>query len=350
MDLEVARDDLRRARIVPGRPLSDELAADRVLCRIESFALTANNVTYAVTGDELGYWDCFPASEEGWGRVPAWGYGEVVTSAHPGVGPGERFFGFWPMSSHLLLEPVDVGPRGFVDGAEHRAGLSVTYNRYQRAASPGDPDAEGRSSLLRPLFVTSFLLDDWLGEHDSFGAKVIVVSSASSKTALALGHLLREHRRGDVVGLTSRTHVDFVAGAGAFDRVVAYDDVTAGLDGESLVYVDIAGDADVLVRIQENAADRLRRIVRVGFTHHDSLPAHFAEAMFFAPDHMQRRAAEWGGAGFIERLESAQRGFERGPGSAIALVRRRGASDVAAAWVEAVDGRADPATGMICSW
>jgi hypothetical protein len=72
----------------------------------------------------------------------------------------------------------------------------VTYNRYQRAASPVDAEAEARSSLLRPLFVTSFLLDDWLGEHDSFGAKVIVVSSASSKTALALGHLLREHRRG----------------------------------------------------------------------------------------------------------------------------------------------------------
>jgi hypothetical protein len=122
VDLEVARADLRRTRIVPGRPLSQELGADRVLCRIESFALTASNVTYAVTGDELGYWDCFPATEEGLGARSRLGLrrgGDVRTSRHRSRG---AVFGFWPMSSHLLFEPVDVGPGGFVDSARHRAG------------------------------------------------------------------------------------------------------------------------------------------------------------------------------------------------------------------------------------
>ena len=45
------------------------LTPGSALLRVESFAVTANNVTYAVMGDSFGYWNFFPAPE-GWGIVP----------------------------------------------------------------------------------------------------------------------------------------------------------------------------------------------------------------------------------------------------------------------------------------
>ncbi len=355
VDLEVDRSDLRRTRIAAGRPLPDEPSTGSVLCRIDSFALTANNVTYAVVGDMIGYWKFFPSTDEGWGRVPVWGYGDVVASSHPEVAAGERYYGYWPMSSHVLLEPAAVGPPGLTDGTAHRASLPAVYNRYQRVAEDGDDEAEARQALLAPLFATSFLIDDWLGEHDLFGAGVVVLSSASSKTALGLAHLLKEHRRGEVTGLTSAAHVDFVASTGAYDHVLPYDELPAGLGDGPAVYVDMAGDAGVLAAVHRHFGDRLQRSVRVGFTHHDApaaggdLPGPAPE-MFFAPDHVQRRSADWGAAGFAERLAAARSGFDRGTGSALAIVRHHGADEVVAAWVAAVEGRTDPAVGVICSW
>ena len=46
------------------------VAVDRdgqALVTVERFALITNNLTYAVLGDELGYWQLFPAAP-GWGR------------------------------------------------------------------------------------------------------------------------------------------------------------------------------------------------------------------------------------------------------------------------------------------
>ena len=354
MDLEVDRTDLRRTRLTPGRPLPDEPSAGCALFRIDTFGLTANNVTYAVVGDLMGYWRFFPAADEPWGRVPVWGFAEVEASSHAEVAEGERYFGYWPMSSHVLLEPVSVGPHGFTDGAAHRADLSPIYNRYQRAA-PSDADAEARRSILQPLFATSFLLDDWLGTAEMFGADAVVVSSASSKTALGLAHLLSGRQRARVIGLTSPAHVDFVKSTGAYDGVIAYGDLSAGLGDGTAVFVDLAGDPGVLHAVHGHFGPSLQRSVQVGFTHHDSptaaegLPGPQPE-LFFAPDHAQRRSAEWGAAGFAERLEAARAGFDQGPGASIVIDRRKGSDEVTAAWLQAVDGRADPSTGVVCSW
>lgn len=327
-----------------------------MLCRVESFALTANNVTYAVVGDLAGYWRFFPAADDGWGRVPVWGFGEIVASSHPEVTVGERYFGYWPMSSHLLVEPSAVSGHGFVDGTAHRAELPGVYNRYQQVIGPPDEDAEARQALLWPLFTTSFLIDDWLGEQDAFGADTVVVSSASSRTALGLAHLLRTNARAEVVGLTSPARVDFVTSTDVYDGVVSYGDLPVGLGDGTAVYVDIAGDARVTEAVHRHFGERLRRSVRVGFTHHEGdaavdaqLPGPSPE-LFFAPDHVTRRAADWGGAGLTARVGEARTTFERGPGAAIEITHCHGADAVAAAWVDAVDGHADPSVGLICSW
>ena len=126
-DFLIKRDDLRECRIADSQP--SEIEAGQALLRVDTFGLTANNVTYAVFGEAMHYWDFFPA-EQGWGRVPMWGFAEVERSEAEGVEPGTRAFGYLPPSSHLVVVPVDAGEGGFVDGSSHRAALPSAYHRY----------------------------------------------------------------------------------------------------------------------------------------------------------------------------------------------------------------------------
>ena len=73
-------------RALPTPPL----AAGQIRLAIDRFAFTANNVTYATTGDSLGYWGFYPA-DDGWGRVPVWGFATVTESLQPQVDVGETF-------------------------------------------------------------------------------------------------------------------------------------------------------------------------------------------------------------------------------------------------------------------
>ncbi|HAC56754.1 MAG TPA: DUF2855 domain-containing protein, partial [Rhodobiaceae bacterium] len=72
-----------------------EVEDGQVLAEIEKFALTANNITYAVAGDMLNYWSFFPA-EDGWGKIPVWGFARVVQSKCKGIPEGERIYGYLP--------------------------------------------------------------------------------------------------------------------------------------------------------------------------------------------------------------------------------------------------------------
>jgi hypothetical protein len=119
-----------------------------------------------------------------------WGFGEVIASRHPGVEIGERLFGYFPMATHLVIEAASVSKRGLRDAAAHRQGVAPIYNAYARVS--GDPAFSGREgdyqALLRPLFMLSFLVDDFLSENDFYGARSVMLSSASSKTAFGLTH------------------------------------------------------------------------------------------------------------------------------------------------------------------
>ena len=84
MDFEVNRADIHECRVVEGTP--PDPAPGQALLRVDRFALTSNNITYAVLGDALKYWDFFPASHpDVWGRIPVWGYAEVIASTNDDV-------------------------------------------------------------------------------------------------------------------------------------------------------------------------------------------------------------------------------------------------------------------------
>src|SRR4051794_18327820 len=213
----------------------------QVVLRVDRVGMTANNVTYAVFGDAMNYWDFFPTEDPAFGRVPLWGFAVVEKSAVPGVAEGTRMFGYLPTSSHLVVEPAKVDAHGFRDASAHRQHLPAPYNGLTTTtADPSyDADREDLQVLYRPLFMTSFMLADFVTDNGCFGARSAVISSASSKTAYGTAFLLDGIHR---IGLTSEGNRAFTESLGCYDEVRTYDEVE-DLPQDPAVYLDVAGDA-----------------------------------------------------------------------------------------------------------
>ncbi len=357
-DFLVRRDDLHRTEFRPAAAAADvRLEAGQVLLAVDSFAFTANNVTYAVFGDSFMYWNFFPAPE-GWGRVPVWGFADVVRSAHPAVPPGERLYGYLPMSTHCVVQADHVTPSAFHDVAAHRQPMSVFYNQYLRVtADPGYWSCrEAEQMLFRPLFATAFLIDDFLAGERFFGARSVVVSSASSKTSMALAFQL--HGRGrdacEVVGLTSPRNDAFVRELGIYHRVVTYPDITTLDAAVPTVFVDMAGDAAVTTAVHRHFGDALRYSCAVGGTHWERLAFGVevpgpAPTLFFAPDRLTQRMKDWGPEGFQARLGAAWDHFLPYVDDSIDIERGVGREAIERVYRATLDGTADPRKGYVLS-
>jgi hypothetical protein len=357
-DFLVDRHDLRRSIVEHGPgPDAIALAPGQVLLGIDAFALTANNVTYAVFGDAMGYWKFFPGHGE-WGRVPVWGFADVVRSQHDAVRAGERVYGYFPMSSHLVVRADRITDASFVDVTPHRQPLPPVYNQYVRVARDRiyDPRHEAQEMLFRPLFTTAFLLDDLFAEREFFGARVVLIASASSKTALALAFLLSRLRRGRcrVVGLTSPAHADFVERTGCYDQVVPYPAIASLPTDSPAMLVDMAGSGQVLAAVHGRFGDRLRHSCLVGATHweaprpQETLPGPQPE-FFFAPDRVRTRTHDWGPDGFQSRVAASWREFVPAAERWIHVVRGSGVAAVGEAYREVLEGRAAPDRGYVLS-
>ena len=353
MTLEVKRDDLRSLRWSDAGP--GDLQYGQARLRVDQFALTANNVTYAVFGDAMSYWQFFPA-EEGWGRVPVWGFADVEESKVEGLSEGDRVYGYLPMATHLVVTPSRINDGGFVDAVPHRAALSPVYNQYQRvtADSEHDPKREREYAILRPLFMTSFLIDDWLADDAMFGAQSVVIASASSKTALGLAQLLSTTGDVEVVGLTSAGNAAFVRSVGYYNQTVEYDRLGELPAAKPTVFVDMAGGGRVLGDVHRHFGDALQKSCLVGATHWEesASPADLpgpAPTFFFAPDRVVKRRADWGPGGLESRVSSAWEEFLESVDGWLTIVERNGRDELEATWLEVLEGRASPAVGYIVS-
>lgn len=341
-ELQVRRDDLSNIDAVERDIV---VGAGEISLRIDHFSLTANNVTYAAHGVDMGYWGFFPAPA-GFGIVPVWGFATVVESQAEGIAAGERFYGYWPMASHALLVPAKVSPRGFTDAAAHRRALPSVYNNYVPASPAYGP--ETIQALFRPLYTTSFVIDQMLGDSP---AETLVLASASAKTALGVAQAAKGRQR--VIGLTSPANRGFVEATGYYDAVLGYDDL-ARLDAEtgSVALIDFSGNGGVRHAVHTILGDRLVESHVVGDTHWNvaniaMLPG-VQPKPFFAPTVIVERVAQWGGAGFETRLAAAWAGFIASTGW-LRVVEASGPEAVMGHWRELAAGRVDPAVGLVLS-
>ena len=360
-DFLVRRDDLGTTEIRPGPPAGEiELDQGQVLLAIDTFSVTANNVTYGAMGEAMRYFDFFPA-DEGWGKVPAWGYADVIASKAAGVEVGARIFGFFPMASHVVFMPGKVSDSGFVDEAEHRTGLPAIYNRYG-FTSPDSGDTSKRepfTALFAPLFTTAWLAMDWLDEEGFFGASRVLVSSASSKTALSLAFLIqRDHgEQVELVGLTSPGNVGFTEKTGYYDRVLSYEDLESLESGAHTAYLDFSGNGELRARIHNHFGESLLSSTVVGAADWESLtpPGGNAELpgpapeLFFAPTRVAKRNEDWGAAEVRRRGAADQDRFIDSSGTWLNIRPAFGPEGISTTWQSMIAGEVDPSEGWIVS-
>ena len=356
-DFVVMRNDLQQCKFIEmSLPDAAALPDDALLIKIDRFAFTANNITYAVLGDQLKYWQLFPTPEN-FGNIPVWGFGEVIASKHPGIFEGERLFGYFPMATHLVIEAADVSKRTLRDAAAHRQGVAPVYNAYARVS--GNPAFAGRQgdyqALLRPLFMLSVLVDDFLAENEFYGARSVILSSASSKTAFGLAHLLHTLRKDiRVIGLTSEANADFVSSLGCYDDVVTYDRVTSLPTGSPVAFVDMAGNSELRATLHRHFDDWMKYSGRIGLTHRSSsldepeLPG-AKPTWFSAPDQIRIRAKEWGPGGIDTRFSAAWSGFAPMLDRWLRVIEGHGPAAVKQVYLDTLAGRVPPDQGHILS-
>jgi hypothetical protein len=357
-----------RLRTSPHAPL----AAGQVRVAIESFALTANNITYARFGGAMHYWDFFPAGEDGWGSIPVWGFARVVESRCEGVPVGEKLYGYYPMASHVVLEPARIRPESFLDGTAHRAPLPVVYNQLMRcsvdpfrtAIHGGENTRDDVQSLLRPLFITSFLIDDFMADNGFFGAgeadgrgATLLLSSASSKTAYGTAFQLAQRSGVNVVGLTSAGNVAFCESLGCYHRVVTYDQLGQIGSDTPCLYVDFAGSASLRQSVHSRFVD-LKYSCSIGGTQFEEKSARPAAhppgpkaTLFFAPAQVKKRGGEWGAKVLEDRLLQAWKNFTVRAMQAAApwlvVQRHPGMAAIEAVYSDVLAGSGDPRSGHV---
>jgi hypothetical protein len=337
-----------------------ELAPGQAILAVEDFAFTANNVTYAVFGDAMQYWSFFPTHKQEWGHMPVWGMADVVESTVAGLEPGERFYGYFPIASHLRVSPARVSARGFYDGAAHRAALVSAYNHYTRCATDPvyDKALEAYQMLLRPLIITSFFGADFLQDNAFFGATQLVFSSASSKTAYGTAFCLEHAKDVECVGLTSVRNKAFTESLGCYRRVVTYDELATLSPNTPTVYIDFAGDTGLRERVHRHFGQALTYDCVAGSAqntdpHHLRVPGLPGPEpqLYFAPVQIAKRNKEWGYDTVNQRFGDAQRAFIRrvaDPERPWIKLREHEGFDAAASLIaNLVAGRVDPLDGHV---
>jgi hypothetical protein len=295
------------------RPAPVSLKMNEVNLSIDRFAFTANNMTYAnAGGPPLNYWKFYdhltrpdlekrrsPRASK-WGCIPVWGVATVKESRNRNVREGDRYYGFFPMADSVTFEPSKASEAAFTV-PRYDPDLAAVYNTYVNTATDAfytGPSNENSMCVYRPLFLTSFMLDDYC---KSIGDAVtqVLITSASSKTSFSLAYMLKK-RGVPVVGLTSSKNKSFAQNLRLYDKVCAYDEISDIATAKSVV-VDVAGSHAVNVELDCHFGESLLRNIGVGLTHNtvtscgqDELSDHAraTREFFFAPKWIKKRMAE----------------------------------------------------------
>lgn len=355
-EFQVLKNDIAQTRIAPAP--ETPLETGQVRARIDRFSFTANNITYGQVGDQMRYWDFFPAaqdSETNWGIIPVWGFADIVESTHPDVPVGDRIYGYFPPSTSLVMQPERVSESRFVDATAHRIELPSGYNGYQRVrAEVGyEPKGDDLRALLWPLLITSFCLWDAAQAADWFGAEQILVLSASSKTSIGLAYALADDATSPkVIGLTSARNLAKVAKLDLYDDVLSYDAIDAIDASVPTLIIDMSGNGHLLARLHTMLGAQMRQTINVGLTHREEIgkqPGFIVERseFFFAPGHIQKRLGDWGPAGFQERTQNYLMETTRRIGAWLEVHHLDGLDDLRKTYPEILSGRLDADRGIV---
>ena len=351
--LEVLRKNISDMRF-SSASISLDLGANEVLFEVDQLSLTANNISYAKSGDQLGYWDFFPTSS-GWGRIPGIGWATVVKSSHPQITEGARTWGFYPYASHHKILAGNVVATGFSDASTHRSGHAPVYTKFDLASSfpVYDEARESQDSLLRGLYATSWLLEDFFQTNSYFESALCIVTSASSKTGIALAHSLQK-RGFSCVGLTSAANVAFCERTGCYDKAMSYEDFASLDNTKAVIMADFTGNTSLISKLHHHFGDNMKFSSRIGATHPSGLhrPGEMPGArptFFFAPTHSERLNSTLGVEHVTKILFGAYKEFRVFCDGWLKIEHSESEVDLVRAYLSALNGTVPPDTGQIVS-
>ncbi|KDQ16757.1 hypothetical protein BOTBODRAFT_106597 [Botryobasidium botryosum FD-172 SS1] len=355
-----------------------QLPPNHILLRVEKFGFSSNNVTYGALGESshFKYFEFHPipgtaktVAAKTHGLIPVWGFTTVVASTHPSIQPGERLYGYLPMTRYALVPISEANKYSVYVTLGDFPSDRRPYKQLQRCAT--DPfyrkDREDETMLWRPLFWTSYWLEDSLFVARYHSAKRVLISSASSKTAYALAFLIRlrgvqeaDVRKITVVGVTSPGNIAFTKGLGLYDEVVAYADVLDSLDRTAgpWLYADVSGNDKLNERVVAHLGPSLAAGIQLGMTHvsPDATDAVASAAAgtsklqsFFMPEWLERRKRDLSAQAIIDMQWSAWDALMKNTGRWMALEHTYGEKEVLRRYAETVAGRVSPNVGQVYS-
>lgn len=351
-EFQVQRRGLKSHRIVDGVGADAPLGDDDVLLRIDRFAFTANNVTYGVAGEQIGYWNFFPPADgdDEWGLLPVWGFADVV--AGDALPVGERLYGYLPPAHYLKIRAGKVSANRVTDTSEHRRALPPVYNTFTRVgAEPDyDPENDDLRCLLWPLFITSFCLWDSARDKGWYGAEQVLILSASSKTSIGLAYALAQDPQAPKsIGVTSPGNADSVEALGLYDAVMTYDDLPEKV---TTLIIDMSGNSQVLGRLHSMLGDDMKQTLNVGITHWEvprTREGYILERceFFFAPGHIQKRYKDWGPEEFANRSAAFMNETANRAAQWLNIRHLDGLAGLAGVYEDVCDGNMPPEDGLI---
>ena len=350
--------------------IQQTLVDNEVILKVDKFALTANNISYGITGDALGYWRFFPpqsptreskSSDSQWGRLPVMGFATVISSNNGQIQVGEKVWGFMPMATHVKILAGRISNTGFSDISPYRDGLAPLYAAFERVKSNPfhSPQNEDYEILVRGLFITSWLVDDFMDDNQYFGASQYLITSASSKTSIALAFAVKKRGKHPSIGMTSSSNKAFVESIGCYDQVISYDEITNLNADIPSILVDMAGGKATLTAIHCHFTEQLCYSCRIGATHHsDILPANIAKdsglsgavpTFFFAPTQLKKRTKDWGSNETMKQIGLSLLDYIEFCRSVISIEHTTNKNDINAIYQRILLGKSDASTGQIVS-
>lgn len=361
---EVDKSDLQKTRITPLN-IEQSFVENEVILKVDKFALTANNISYGIAGDSLGYWQFFPientAEQAHWGRLPVMGFADVVASNSDLIKVGERVWGFMPMATHFKILAGKMSATGFSDISPYREGLSPLYAAFERVTNNPfyTPENEDFEILVRGLFTTSWLVDDFMDDNHYFGASQYLITSASSKTSIALAFAVKKRGKHPTVGITSATNQQFVESLGCYDQVISYDEISSLNADIPSILVDMAGSKTTLTAIHYHFTEQLRYSCRIEATHHsDMLPVELTSSnelpgaiptFFFAPTQLKKRTNEWGGNETMKKVGISLLDYIDFCRSIMTIEHTTDKNKIDLVYQGVLSGKADASIGLIIS-
>jgi len=361
---EVAKNELSNTRVV-ALNIEQPLAENEVLLRIDKFALTANNISYGITGETLGYWRFFPSENDPqqtqWGRLPVMGFADVVSSNNEDIKVGERVWGFMPMATHLTITAGNLSKAGFSDVSPCREGLSPVYSRFDRVSENPfyQQKNEDYDILLRGLFTTAWLVDDFMFDNDYFESQQYLITSASSKTSIALAFTIKQRGERPAIGITSTANRHFVESLGCYDQVISYEEITTLDPKTRSILVDMAGGKTTLSSIHHHFAQQLCYSCRIGATQHGDIDVNDTMSInnlpgatptfFFAPTQLKKRSLDWGAGETMKQISLSLLNYIEFCRSSITIAHTHNIHHLDDIYQQVLAGTADASEGQIIS-